>query len=97
MPSVEAIVEVVKFLTIGGAAAVALYVLTLIVNGKLHSNSEVEGLRKDKESLTTQNDELAKALAASNETIEALLSILRRADDKQIIAILRALNLEERG
>lgn len=54
----------------GGAVAALVWIIRLIVDGKLHSNSEVEGLRKDKADLLAVNERLGEALETSNRLLE---------------------------
>ena len=50
----------------GGAAGALFYVLKLLVDGKLHTSSEVDGLRDDKSKLFGANGRLAAALEQTN-------------------------------
>lgn len=70
MPSVE-------FITILGAAGVALWVIYLITSGKLHTNSEVEGLKADKLVLLAENKELRGVNAETAPLLRDILTILR--------------------
>jgi len=61
----------------GGAAGALFYVLRLLIEGKLHTNSEVDGLRADIADLKKINASQAEALKASNEQQNQVLRILR--------------------
>jgi len=54
----------------GGAIVVLIWVVTLLTGGKLHTSSEIDGLRKDKEDLLAMNKRIADALEQSNELLE---------------------------
>ena len=60
----------------GGAAGALFYVLKLIVDGRLHSTSEVDGLRQDKKDLLAANTRLAAAIERSNNLLERTLDRL---------------------
>lgn len=64
-------------ITLGGAAGALFYVLKLLVDGKLHTNSEVDGLRLDKQHLFAANARLSSGLEKSNATLEDVLGVLQ--------------------
>ena len=70
--------QVVQLITTLGAAGALVWVLKLIVDGKLHSHSEVEGLRSDKDALLEVNEVQGKALAAANDQLETILDIYKQ-------------------
>jgi hypothetical protein len=57
----------------GGAVIVLVWVVTLLVTGRLHTDSEVDGLRRDKADLLAINDKLSDALANSNELLRVAI------------------------
>lgn len=66
----------IQLITVLGAAGALFYVLKLIVDGKLHSNSEVDGLRQDKKDLLVINATLLDALDKSNDQLKMIIEIL---------------------
>lgn len=68
-------------ITVGGAAGVAILVLKWMVDGKLHTDSEVQGLKADKADLLKINAAFAEALKLSNEQQGHILRILRDDPD----------------
>lgn len=62
----------------GGAIIVLIWVVLLLTGGKLHTSSEIDGLRKDKETLLEINKQISKALEQSNGLLEELVSKARR-------------------
>ncbi len=66
----------VQLVTVLGAAGALLLVLKWIVDGKLHSNSEVSGLREDKKELLKTNSELAEAVKKSNDLLAKIIELL---------------------
>lgn len=66
-----------QMITIGGAAGVAFYVLKWLVDGKLHTSSETDGLRQDKVDLIRINDTQGAALKAQNEQGVEIARLLR--------------------
>ena len=60
-----------------GAAGALFYIVKLLVDGKLHTNSEVDGLKADKADLLKINAAQADALRQSNEQQLEILQILR--------------------
>lgn len=75
MPSIE-------FITVLGAAGVALWVIWLIVGGKLHSDSEVQGLRADKALLNDANVELRATLGEAIPLLRSILVLLREPEEE---------------
>ena len=67
----------ISLITVGGAAGVAVWVLKLITDGRLHSSSEVDGLRQDIVDLKKVNTTLSNALKSSNELLPEILKLLR--------------------
>ena len=57
----------------GGAIVALVWVIILMVTGRLHTSSEVEGLRKDKEDLLAVNADQARALDKSNELLDRVV------------------------
>lgn len=66
-----------QLVTVAGAAGALFWVLRLVVDGRLHTSSEVDGLREDKSELLKVNGDLQKALTDQNEQLERLVDILR--------------------
>ena len=63
-------------ITILGAAGALLLVLKWIVDGKLHSHSEVDGLKEDKKALLNTVNELSEAIRTSNEQQAKIIELL---------------------
>lgn len=59
---------------LGSAAGAFFYVLKLLVDGKLHTNSEVAGKDKQIADLLAINVRLAEANEAANATLAAIIS-----------------------
>jgi hypothetical protein len=57
----------------GGAIVALVWVVTLMTGGKLHTSSEIEGLRKDKEDLLAVNHRMSHALDQSNELLDKFI------------------------
>ena len=57
----------------GGAAVALIWVITLLTGGKLHTSSEIDGLREDKANLLAVNERMSKALEASNELLDRVI------------------------
>jgi hypothetical protein len=57
----------------GGAVVVLTWVVTLLTGGKLHTSSEVDGLKKDKSDLLAINERMSEALQQSNQLLEATI------------------------
>ena len=74
----ESITSVVDLILQGGAVVALVWVVVLLTTGKLHTSSEVEGLRRDKADLLVVNSHLSGALEQSNELLR--LAITRRGD-----------------
>ena len=71
----------VQLITLGGAAGMAVYVLNLLSSGKIHTHSEVEGLRADKAELFAANKVLTEAQAAVAPALREILALLKEEDD----------------
>lgn len=66
--------EAISQLLLQGGAIVALvWVVLLLTGGKLHTSSEIEGLRQDKEALLAVNERVSTALALSNELLKSII------------------------
>lgn len=65
--------SVLQLLLVTGAAGAFALVLKWLADGKFHTDSEVIGLRQDKEALLAVNREQAAALRKSNELLEQAL------------------------
>ena len=76
--TVDSITTIAPLILQGGAAVVLIWVVILLTTGKLHTSSEVEGLRGDKADLLKVNAHLSEALEQSNELLR--LAITRRSD-----------------
>lgn len=63
-----------QLVTIGGAAGALFYVLKLLVDGKLHTQSEVDGLAGDKQQLFAAVGRLSSGLERSNKLLEKVLA-----------------------
>ena len=72
--------SLLQLLTLGGAAGALLWVLKLLTDKdpKLHTHSEIDGLRKDKASLLAVVKTQGEALQASNEVDREILRLLRK-------------------
>lgn len=84
----------IQAITILGAAGVALWILRLMTEKepKLHTHSEVEGLRADKAALWEANRGLQHAQEATNATLAEILGILREdAVNKALAEIIKLL------
>lgn len=57
----------------GGAIVVLIWVVTLLTGGKLHTSSEIDGLKKDKDDLLAANRRIGEALQKSNELLEKFI------------------------
>ena len=66
-----------QLLLTGGAAVALLWVITLIVSGKLHSSSEVDSLRQDKKDLLAINEKHAEAQEVANRLLERAIGARR--------------------
>jgi len=62
----------------GGAIVALVWVVVLLTSGKLHTSSEVDGLRKDKDELLAINKRMSDALEQSNKLLEDLVGKARR-------------------
>jgi len=54
----------------GGAIVVLIWVVTLLTGGKLHTSSEIDGLKKDKDDLLAANKRIGDALQQSNDLLQ---------------------------
>jgi hypothetical protein len=68
--------DVTTLIITGGAAGAFFLVLKWIVDGKLHSHSEVGGLQQDKKDLLTINSTLSSALDKSNDQLKMIIELL---------------------
>jgi hypothetical protein len=66
-----------QLVTVLGAAGALLLVLKWVVDGKLHSSSEVDGLREDKKALLAINAALSEAIDKSNDQLTMIIGLLR--------------------
>ena len=73
--------EPIQLIATTGAAGVLFYVLKWVVDGKLHNNSEVDGLRQDKKDLLRINASLSEALRSTNAQLEHRISRTQRHSD----------------
>jgi hypothetical protein len=72
-------IEALSQLILQGGAIVALvWIVVLLTSGKLHTSSEIDGLRKDKEDLLSVNKRMSDALDQSNKLLEDLVGKARR-------------------
>ena len=74
----KAIEAVSQLILQGGAIVVLVWIVTLLTSGRLHTSSEVDGLKKDKEDLLAANKRLSEALDQSNSLLEDLVGKTRR-------------------
>jgi len=58
----------------GGAIVALVWIVLLLTGGKLHTSSEIEGLRQDKEDLLAVNERVSNALALSNELLKSIIA-----------------------
>lgn len=72
----------IQLITVLGAAGALLYVLKLIVDGKLHTSSEVDGLRADKDRLIGINARLAEAIDRTNVQLATIIKLLTEDPDE---------------
>jgi hypothetical protein len=71
--------SVVNLLLVTGAAGAFFLVLKWLADGRFHTDSEVVGLRQDKEALLAVNQSQADALKKSNELLAKALEHRRDA------------------
>lgn len=71
-----------QLILVTGAAGAFFWVLKWIVDGKLHTHSEVQGLRADKAELSATVKTLTEAVTAGNKTMEEILAILTSGDSE---------------
>lgn len=74
MEELRGVVEAIPQIS---AAAVLAYVLKLFVDGKIHSNSEVAGLREDKSALLESNLHLSEALKSAHQQLDKAHQLLQ--------------------
>lgn len=67
----------IQYLSVGGAAVALLYVLKQLIDGKLHTHSEVDGLLKDKAALLDVNRRQSDALEQANAVMQRILEVNR--------------------
>jgi hypothetical protein len=72
--------SVLQLFSTVGAAAALLYIVKQFIDGKLHSSSEVDGLRDDKRRLMEMNANQSAALDAANQQMERLIDALNKAE-----------------
>jgi len=72
----------IQLISLLGAAGALYYVLRLIVDGKLHSDSELQGLKQDKIELLAINRQQNDALDASNKQLAVALSVLKELTER---------------
>ena len=60
-----------------GGLGVAVWVLKLAVDGKLHTSSETDGLKQDKVDLLKINERQGTALDSSNTQLAELVPLIR--------------------
>jgi len=66
-----------QLIVLTGGLGVAVWVLKLAVDGKLHTSSETDGLRQDKVDLLKINETQGQALKAANEQGTETAHLLR--------------------
>lgn len=69
--------SIIQFVTVLGAAGALLWVLNQIIAGKLHSSSEVDGLKQDKADLLDIVQSQGEALRKTNEADKQIIRLLR--------------------
>jgi hypothetical protein len=74
-----------QLLVTAGAAGAFYFVLKWLVDGKLHTHSEVEGLRADKVALLEVNKEQAAAMKHTNELLEAAITRREKVADEEAV------------
>lgn len=84
----EAFVQVVL---VTGAAGALFYVLKWVVDGKLHSHSEVAGLQADKKELFEANKLKDEAIAEATATLKSILEILENEESDVVRLLLEVL------
>lgn len=80
----------IEFFTVLGAAGVALWVIWLIVTGRLHADSEVVnlkleivGLQKDKGDMLVENKQMRETFAEVAPLLRDILRILETEQDEE--------------
>jgi ribose/xylose/arabinose/galactoside ABC-type transport system permease subunit len=79
--SAVTVTDLIPVITTLGAAGAFFWVLNWIINGKLHSDSEVQGLKEDKRVLFEANAELR---ATQAETLPLLRDILKLLNEEEV-------------
>lgn len=79
MPGDPTVTSIITLLTVGGAAGAFYVILRWLIDGKLHTHSEVEGLQRDKADLLAVNKTQADALERSNSALERSNNLLEKA------------------
>jgi hypothetical protein len=74
----KAIESLSQLILQGGAIVALVWVVVLLTSGKLHTSSEVDGLRKDKDELLAINKRMSDALDQSNDLLGDLVGKVRR-------------------
>jgi hypothetical protein len=74
----KAIEAITQLILQGGAIVVLVWVVMLLTSGKLHTSSEIDGLRKDKDDMLAINKRMSEALEQSNKLLEDLVGKARR-------------------
>lgn len=73
----------IQALSLLGAAGALLWVLKLLaVDEKLHTDSEVKGLKADKTALWAANKELQRALNTTNEHLAEIVAYISAANEE---------------
>lgn len=75
--------QIIQIVTVAGAAGAFFIVLKWVVDGKLHSDSEVVGLRQDKADLLKLNTEQAEAMKRSTALLEKLVDRRRESSERE--------------
>lgn len=69
----------IQLITVGGAAGAFFLVLKWLADGKFHTDSEVVGLRADKQALLDINKEQASALRQANSHLSRMQKLLEQS------------------
>jgi hypothetical protein len=69
--------QIITAIIVTGAAGAFFWVLRQIIDGKLHSSSEVDGLRQDKADLLRINAAISKQLADTNSQLREVIALLK--------------------
>lgn len=73
---------ITNLILVGGAAGAFFVVLWWLIGGKLHTDSEVQGLKQDKADLLAINKAQAEALKDSNAALAKASARDRRGSDQ---------------